>query len=57
MLDERLKLILTLLGGVIFAMLFILLALVVPIKKSKVYKTQVKPKTMLEKVSHGAKKR
>jgi len=57
MLDERLKLILTLLGGVIFAMLFILLALIVPIKKSKVYKSQAKPKTMLEKVSHGAKKR
>ena len=57
MLDERLKLLLTLLGGVVFAMLFILLALVIPVKKSKVYKTQEKPKTMLQKVSHGAKTR
>ncbi len=57
MLDERLKLILTLLGGVVFAMLFILLALVIPVKKNKVYKTQEKPKTMLQKVSHEAKTR
>jgi hypothetical protein len=57
MLDERLKLILTLLGGVIFAMLFILLALVIPIKKNKVYHAHEKPKTKLEKISHGVKQR
>ncbi|MEA1920705.1 MAG: hypothetical protein U9N52_12760 [Campylobacterota bacterium] len=55
--DDRLKLILTLLGGVIFAMLFILLALVVPIKKSTTYQPEKKAKSMLGKVSQEARKR
>ena len=55
--DNRLKLILTLLGGVIFAMIFILLALVVPIKKKSIYQPQQKPKSKLQQISHEANKR
>jgi hypothetical protein len=55
--DNRLKLILTVLGGIIFAMIFILLALVVPIKKSSIYQATQKPTSKLGQISHEAKKR
>ena len=54
--DNRLKLILTLLGGVIFAMTFILLALVVPVKKKSVYQPTQKSKSKLGQISQEAKK-
>jgi len=54
--DFQLKLILSILGGVVFSFVFILLAFALPLdKKGHVYKK--KPKGMLEKVSHSAKKR
>jgi type IV secretory pathway component VirB8 len=49
--DERLKLLLTVLSSIIFAMLFILLALVVPLKESKVYRIDEPPKSHLEQIS------
>ncbi len=57
MLDDRSKLILTLLGGVIFAMLFILLALVVPIKKKAIYQPEQKAASKLGQISQEANKR
>lgn len=55
--DARLKLILSLLGGIIFAMFFILIALIVPIKKSKTYEPTQKATSTLEQISHEAKNR
>ncbi len=57
MIDNRLKLILAILGGVIFAMIFILLALVVPVKKTYVYQPTKKATTKLEQISQEVKKR
>jgi len=55
--DDRLKLILSLLGGIIFAMFFILIALVIPIKKSKTYEPTQKASSKLGQISQGAKNR
>jgi len=55
--DARLKLILSLLGGIIFAMFFILIALIVPIKKSKTYEPIQKATSKLGQISHEAKNR
>jgi hypothetical protein len=55
--DERLKLILTLLGGVIFAMFFILIALVVPVKKSTTFEPTQKATSKLGQISQEAKNR
>jgi len=52
----KLKLILSLLGGVVFSFVFILLAFVLPVK-DKSEKLIIKPKGALEKVSHSAKNR
>jgi type IV secretory pathway component VirB8 len=57
MLDNRLKIILTLLGGVIFAMIFILLALVVPVKKTKTYIPTQKASTKMGQISQEARNR
>ena len=51
--EKRLKLILTFLGGMVFAMFFILLAFIVPTKKSIKYIPPKKPKGRLEQISHG----
>jgi len=51
--DFKLKLILSLLAGVVFSLLFILLAFALPLDKKKVIKT---PKTKLEKVSESLNK-
>lgn len=53
--DFQLKLILSILSGVVFSFVFILLAFALPLdKKSQLVK---KPKGMLEKVSHSARKK
>jgi hypothetical protein len=51
--DFKLKLVLASLTGVIFSFIFILLAFVLPSKKSEV--TTIKPKGKLEQISHALK--
>lgn len=51
--DFKLKLVLAILTGFVFALIFILLAFVLPTKKKVVYK---KPQGLLEKVSEAARK-
>ena len=54
--DFQLKLILSLLGGIVFSFVFIVLAFALPLdKKTHVYKKI--PKGVLEKVSESASKR
>ena len=45
----KLKLILSVLGAIVFSMLFILLAFALPLEKNKILKN---PQNKLEKVSH-----
>jgi uncharacterized membrane protein len=52
--DYRLKLVLTILSGILFAFIFVLLAFVSPIKKDNAQYT-AEPKGLLEKISHAAK--
>ncbi|MBL0708406.1 MAG: hypothetical protein JJW00_05100 [Sulfurimonas sp.] len=52
--DFKLKLILSLLSGVVFSFIFIILAFALPLEKPKEYKA--KPKGLLEKVSDSARK-
>ena len=54
--DFKLKLILSILSGIIFSLIFILLTFALPIEKKK---TQVikKPKGRLEKISHSLQER
>lgn len=49
--DFKLKLVLSILSGIVFAFIFILLAFALPIKKEQ---TIILPKTILEKVAHSA---
>ena len=51
--DFKLKLILSILSGIIFSFIFIILAFALPTKEKTTYTK--KPKGMLEKVSHAAK--
>ena len=53
--DFKLKLILSILGGVVFSFVFILLAFALPLEK-KEHKYIKKPKGVLEKVSQSARK-
>ncbi len=53
--DFQLKLILSILGGVVFSFVFIVLAFALPLDKGHVYKKI--PQGVLEKVSESAKKR
>ena len=53
--DFQLKLILSLLGGVVFSFVFILLAFALPLDKKPSY--QKAPKGVLEKVSHSVRKK
>lgn len=53
--DFKLKLILSLLAGVAFSFIFILLAFATPLNKSQEY-THTKPQGKLEQVSHSLKK-
>jgi len=51
--DFKLKLILSALGGIIFAFIFILLTFALPVKKKETYIT--KPKGKLQSISHSIK--
>ncbi len=51
--DFKLKIILSILGGIIFSFIFILLAFVIPLDNK--HKFSAKPKSMLEQVSHSLK--
>jgi hypothetical protein len=53
--DYKLKVILALLSGIVFSMIFIILALVVPVKDAPKDFTRAKPETHLEKISHSMK--
>jgi len=52
--DFKLKLILSILGGIVFSFIFILLTFVLPTKKEVTYKKR--PASMLEEVSHSINK-
>lgn len=52
--DEKLKLILAILGGLVFSLIFILLAFVLPLQDHSVNKT-LQAKNTLEKISKGIK--
>lgn len=54
--DFKLKLILTLLAGVVFSFVFILLAFATPLQKNESY-SHTKPKGKLEQVSEAVKNR
>lgn len=50
--DFKLKLILSVLGGIVFSFIFILLAFVLPVDKKQ--QVIIKPKGLLEQVSQSA---
>ncbi len=52
--DEKLKLILASLGGLVFSLIFILLAFVLPLKDTSINQ-ELKAKQTLEKISRGIK--
>ncbi len=52
--DDKLKLILAGLGGLVFSLIFILLAFVLPVKDNSV-NTELQAKRTLEKISKGIK--
>ncbi len=52
--DFKLKLILSVLGAVVFSLLFILLAFALPLDHKKIFKK--KPTGRLEKISHSVNK-
>jgi|GEM_PF-1386417 len=54
--DFKLKLILSLLAGIVFSFLFILLAFAVPVKETHQF-TAIKPKGKLQEVAHSIKNR
>jgi hypothetical protein len=51
--DFKLKIILSILGGIVFSFVFILLAFALPVEKKPQFKST--PKNLLEKVSHSIK--
>lgn len=53
--DFKLKLVLSLLGGIVFSLLFILLAFAIPLHEDQEY--LAKPKGKLEQVAHSFKNR
>lgn len=50
--DDKLKMVLALLGGIVFSLIFILLAFVLPVDEKPNTKHKQNPKTHLEKISH-----
>jgi len=51
--DFKLKMILSVLGGIVFSFIFILLAFALPVEKKNTFKTA--PKNLLQKVSESVK--
>ncbi|MEJ2373431.1 MAG: hypothetical protein P8Y16_06525 [Sulfurimonas sp.] len=54
--DFKLKLILSILSGIVFSFIFIILAFVLPIKESEAIAVK-KPQGKLEKIAHSIKNR
>lgn len=54
--DEKLKMILALLSGIVFSLIFILLAFVLPIHDKPKPVSKQNPKNHLEKISHELRK-
>lgn len=52
--DEKLKLILAILGGIVFSLIFVLLAFVLPLKDNSV-NTTLQAQHTLEKIASGIK--
>ena len=52
--DYKLKIILSILGGIVFSFVFILLAFALPVEKKTKF-SSAKPKNLLEKVSSSIK--
>ena len=52
--DFKLKIILSILGGIVFSFIFILLAFALPLDKKEAM-VSAKPKGLLEQVSHSVK--
>ncbi|MEN8304128.1 MAG: hypothetical protein ABFQ64_08650 [Campylobacterota bacterium] len=50
--DFKLKIILSILGGIVFSFIFILLAFALPVEKKTTFNS-AKPKNLLEKVSES----
>jgi len=51
--DFTLKIVLSILGGIVFSFIFIIIALTVPVKKDKKVMVVKKPKGKLEIISHS----
>lgn len=49
--DEKLKIILAILSGIVFSLIFILLAFVLPVDQKPIQQTKQNPKNHLEKIS------
>ena len=56
MADYKLKLILVILSAIVFSMIFVILALVTPVKDTPQSFVKEKPKNRLEEISHSMKK-
>jgi len=54
--DFKLKIILSILGGILFSFIFILLAFILPVEEKEV-KVIKKPKGKLEQISHALRER
>lgn len=50
--DEKLKILLAILSGIVFSLIFILLAFILPVDQKQVKKHKQNPKNHLEKISH-----
>lgn len=55
--DFKLKLILSVLGGIVFSFILILLAFALPVQEEKAQVVIKKPQGKLEKISHALKNR
>jgi len=55
--DEKLKVVIAILGGIVFGLIFVMLAFVLPIKDSQTAIVKKAPKSHLEKISHQLKEK
>jgi len=55
--DFKLKMVLSILSGIVFSFIFILLAFILPAHEKQDKKVVTKPKGRLERISHGLQNR
>lgn len=55
--DEKLKVVIAVLGGVVFGLIFVMLAFVLPIKEPDAKTVKKAPQSHLEKISHQLKEK